>query len=96
MKYFDHESAETFEEAAALLKDSKKGRKVAMAGGSDLMGVLKEQILKEYPETVINIKTKLSSSKYRIPVSCIIWSVSCMVWQKPLPNISLWVILITK
>lgn len=57
MKYFDHESAATFEEAAALLKDSKKGRKVAMAGGSDLMGVLKEQILKEYPETVINIKT---------------------------------------
>lgn len=57
MKYFEHENAVSFEEAAALLKDSKKGRKVAMAGGSDLMGVLKEQILEEYPETVINIKT---------------------------------------
>ncbi len=57
MKYFEHESALTFEEAVSLMKDSRKGRKVAMAGGSDLIGVLKQQILEEYPETVIDLKT---------------------------------------
>jgi (p)ppGpp synthase/HD superfamily hydrolase len=57
MKYFEHESALSFEEAAALLKESPKGKTVVMAGGSDLVGVLKEQLLKEYPEKVVNLKT---------------------------------------
>ncbi len=57
MRNFEHESATTFDEAVALLKDSRKGRKVAIAGGSDLVGVLKEQILEEYPETVVDLKT---------------------------------------
>ena len=57
MKYFEHESALSFEEAASLLKEAPKGKAVVMAGGSDLVGVLKEQLLKEYPETVINLKT---------------------------------------
>ncbi len=56
MKYFEHESAVSFEEAASLLKDSKKGKAVVMAGGSDLVGVLKEQLLPEYPEKVIDLK----------------------------------------
>ena len=46
MKYFEHESALSFEEAASLLKEAPKGK-----------AVLKEQLLKEYPETVINLKT---------------------------------------
>lgn len=57
MKYFEHESAVSFEEAASLLKESAKGKTVVMAGGSDLVGVLKENILKDYPEKVVNIKT---------------------------------------
>lgn len=57
MKYFEHESAVSFEEAASLLKESAKGKTVVMAGGSDLVGVLKEHILKDYPEKVVNIKT---------------------------------------
>lgn len=57
MKYFEHECAATFEEASAILKDSEKGKAVVMAGGSDLVGVLKEHILEEYPEKVVNIKT---------------------------------------
>ena len=48
MKNFEHESAASFDEAVSLLKDSRKGRKVAIAGGSDLLGVLKEQILEFY------------------------------------------------
>ena len=57
MKNFEHESAASFDEAVSLLKDSRKGRKVAIAGGSDLLGVLKEQILEEYPEVVVDLKT---------------------------------------
>ena len=54
MKNFEHESAASFDEAVSLLKDSRKGKKVAIAGGSDLLGVLKEQILEEYPEVVVD------------------------------------------
>lgn len=57
MKYFEHESAATFDEAVSLLKESPKGKTVVMAGGSDLIGVLKEQILENYPEKVVDLKT---------------------------------------
>ena len=57
MKYFEHESAATFDEAVSLLKESPKGKTVVMAGGSDLIGVLQEQILEDYPEKVVDLKT---------------------------------------
>jgi NADPH-dependent glutamate synthase beta subunit-like oxidoreductase/CO/xanthine dehydrogenase FAD-binding subunit len=57
VKYFEHESAATFDEAVSLLKESPKGKTVVMAGGSDLIGVLKEQILEDYPEKVVDLKT---------------------------------------
>ena len=57
MKYFEHESAATVDEAVSLLKESPKGKTVVMAGGSDLIGVLKEQILEDYPEKVVDLKT---------------------------------------
>ena len=57
MKYFEHESAATFDEAVSLLKRVPKGKTVVMAGGSDLIGVLKEQILEDYPEKVVDLKT---------------------------------------
>ena len=57
MKYFEHESAATFDEAVSFLKESPKGKTVVMAGGSDLIGVLKEQILEDYPEKVVDLKT---------------------------------------
>ena len=57
MKYFEHESAATFDEAVSLLKESPNGKTVVMAGGSDLIGVLKEQILEDYPEKVVDLKT---------------------------------------
>ena len=57
MKYLEHESAATFDEAVSLLKESPKGKTVVMAGGSDLIGVLKEQILEDYPEKVVDLKT---------------------------------------
>ena len=57
MKYFEHEWASTFEEAASELKGAKKGSKVVIAGGTDLVGVLKGKLLETYPETVIDLKT---------------------------------------
>ena len=34
MKYFEHESAATFDEAVSLLKESPKGKTVVMEGGN--------------------------------------------------------------
>lgn len=57
MKYFEHESAISFEDAVTKLKGSNTGENVVIAGGSDLIGVLKEKILGSYPKTVIDLKT---------------------------------------
>lgn len=44
------------DEALSLLKDYG-GRARLIAGGTDLLGVLKDQILEKYPDALINIKT---------------------------------------
>jgi NADPH-dependent glutamate synthase beta subunit-like oxidoreductase len=54
MKPFKHKDAKTVKEAIAL---QSKGKTKLIAGGTDLLGTLKDKILLEYPETVINIKT---------------------------------------
>ncbi len=54
MKPFKHKDAKTIKEAIAL---QSKGKTKLIAGGTDLLGTLKDKILPEYPETVINIKT---------------------------------------
>ncbi|MFP3880036.1 MAG: FAD binding domain-containing protein [Dehalococcoidia bacterium] len=56
MKSFKHVNAKTVDEAVELLKDHG-GKANLIAGGTDLLGVLKDKILPEYPETIINIKT---------------------------------------
>ncbi len=55
MKHFKHVNAESFAQASQLLKNSG-GTMQAMAGGSDLLGIYKDQILPDYPETVLNLK----------------------------------------
>ena len=62
MKSFEHITAESFEQASAQLKKGKAGGTVVMAGGTDLMNVLKQALLPEYPETVINLKEIPGSS----------------------------------
>lgn len=62
MKDFKFEIAESFEKASQLLKEESKS--VLIAGGTDLVGVLKDEILPEYPKKVIDLK--------RIPGSSII------------------------
>lgn len=56
MKAFKHINAASVEEAIASMR-SFDGRASLIAGGTDLLGVLKDEILPEYPDAVINIKT---------------------------------------
>lgn len=56
MKDFKHVNAKTVDEAIHLLK-SCNGRANLIAGGTDLLGILKDRILPHYPDTVINLKT---------------------------------------
>ncbi len=54
MKAFSHTNAKTLEEASAALAD---GTAEIIAGGTDLIGRLKDNILPTYPTALINIKT---------------------------------------
>jgi xanthine dehydrogenase YagS FAD-binding subunit len=56
MRSFTHINAQTIEEVCSLL-EKYKGKAALNAGGTDLLGVLKDEILPDYPEVVINIKT---------------------------------------
>ncbi len=62
MKSFLHVNARSVDEAVKLLK-YYKGKAKLVAGGTDLLGVLKDGILPDYPEAIINIKT-ISSLNY--------------------------------
>ena len=55
MKSFTHYDARTIEEAVKLLKNYK-GKAKINAGGTDLLGALKQGSLRDYPEAIINIK----------------------------------------
>ena len=56
MKWFEHHNARSIREAVKLLNDYE-GKAKVNAGGTDLLGALKDRVLPEYPEAVINIKT---------------------------------------
>lgn len=56
MKPFAHVNAGSVDEALQLLA-KYEGKAKLNAGGTDLLGVLKDHILPEYPEAIINIKT---------------------------------------
>ena len=55
MRDFQHYNAESFDEASKILKGS--GKSAAISGGTDLVSVLKEEILEEAPDTLVNLKT---------------------------------------
>ncbi|RLB85328.1 MAG: molybdopterin dehydrogenase, partial [Deltaproteobacteria bacterium] len=56
MKKFVHFNARTIDEAVPLLRRYGKKARI-IAGGTDLLGVMKDEILPEYPEAIVNIKT---------------------------------------
>jgi NADPH-dependent glutamate synthase beta subunit-like oxidoreductase len=53
MKPFKHRDAKTVEEAVEQLRGN---RGKLLAGGTDLLGVLKDKVLPTYPEVLVNIK----------------------------------------
>ncbi|MEJ2246968.1 MAG: FAD binding domain-containing protein [Acidobacteriota bacterium] len=61
MKAFNHVNAKSLAEVQTALADGKTN---LIAGGTDLLGTLKDNILRTYPETVINIKTVEPSLDY--------------------------------
>jgi NADPH-dependent glutamate synthase beta subunit-like oxidoreductase/CO/xanthine dehydrogenase FAD-binding subunit len=56
LKSFNHVNAKTVDEAIKLLKNYK-GKAKLIAGGTDLLGELKDRVLLTYPEALVNIKT---------------------------------------
>lgn len=54
MKHFKHMQATSADQAA---KEAASGKAWVMAGGTDLLGTLKDEIFPEYPEAVIDLKT---------------------------------------
>jgi xanthine dehydrogenase YagS FAD-binding subunit len=56
MKPFRHIDAESIDHLMALLKEYNR-KSAFIAGGTDLLGVLKSEILIDYPEVIINLKT---------------------------------------
>jgi xanthine dehydrogenase YagS FAD-binding subunit len=56
MKSFAHFNSSSVEEAVALLK-RYKGKANLIAGGTDLLGQMKDRTLPNYPEALINLKS---------------------------------------
>ena len=56
MKNFAHVNARSLDEAVAALRRYGK-RAAVIAGGTDLLGKMKDEILPVYPEALVNIKT---------------------------------------
>jgi xanthine dehydrogenase YagS FAD-binding subunit len=54
MRPFNHTNATSIAEIKTALAD---GKTTLIAGGTDLLGTLKDNILRDYPSTVINLKT---------------------------------------
>jgi xanthine dehydrogenase YagS FAD-binding subunit len=54
MRPFNHTNATSIAEIKTALAD---GKTTLIAGGTDLVGTLKDNILRDYPSTVINLKT---------------------------------------
>ena len=56
MRTFNYINATTVEEAVAVLQQYQDKARI-LAGGTDLLGIMKDEILPQYPEALINIKT---------------------------------------
>ncbi len=56
MKRFKHYDARTVDEAVSLLKEFE-GKAKVIAGGTDIVGLFKDEVFAERPEALINIKT---------------------------------------
>jgi len=55
LRHFEHRAVTSLEEATAALRDGG-GKTVAIAGGTDLLGALKDNIHPTYPQLLIDLK----------------------------------------
>ena len=55
MKNFNHIDAKSFYDATESIQSCEAA--CPIAGGTDLIGVLKQQILEDYPDTLVNLKS---------------------------------------
>jgi len=65
MKRFNHFDATSVEEAVSMLNEST-GPSYVIAGGSDLMGCLKDHLWMEAPERIVNLKTIPGLNEIRV------------------------------
>ena len=56
MQTFDHIAVQSLAEATSVL-ESEKGKAVAIAGGTDLLGILKDEVHGENPDILVDLKT---------------------------------------
>jgi xanthine dehydrogenase YagS FAD-binding subunit len=56
MKRFVHINATTVEEATSILAEYD-GRAKVLSGGTDLIGMMKDEATSDYPEVLVNVKT---------------------------------------
>ncbi|MDR1015563.1 MAG: FAD binding domain-containing protein [Coriobacteriales bacterium] len=54
MRHFTHIDASSINEASSLIAG---GSSMLIAGGTDLLGTLKDEILPQYPQQIVNLKT---------------------------------------
>ena len=55
MKHFQYETPSTFEEAGKIVAEAQPGETAVMAGGRDLLGVLKKELLETYPSKGVSL-----------------------------------------
>ncbi|NLA75050.1 MAG: molybdopterin dehydrogenase [Deltaproteobacteria bacterium] len=54
MKRFEHVNAKSIDEAVSVLKT---GKAAMLAGGTDILGAMRFEILPDYPEIIVNLKS---------------------------------------
>lgn len=62
MKKFDHIKVRSYEEASRVIQEGN-GAAEPIAGGTDLLGTLKDGLLPDYPEAVVSLKG-IAGSRY--------------------------------
>lgn len=55
MKHFQYETPDSFEEADRILSQAEEGETAVVAGGTDILGVLKTELLEQYPKTIVSL-----------------------------------------
>ena len=70
MRHFKFITADSFDEAGAVLKEAA-GKDCAIAGGTDLLGSLKDAILDDAPEALVSIEGIKDSSYIKEEEGCI-------------------------